>query len=92
MTFLRFLIASAIGFHTCTSQADELQQLQNDPANWVMPAGNYNNQRYSALKQINKKNIQQLNMAWSFSTGVLRGHEGNSLVIDDTLYIHTPFQ
>ena len=91
MTFLRFLIASAIGFHTCTSQADELQQLQNDPANWVMPAGNYNNQRYSALKQINKKNIQQLNMAWSFSTGVLRGHEGNSLVIDDTLYIHTPF-
>jgi lanthanide-dependent methanol dehydrogenase len=91
MTFLRFLIASAIGIHAGTSQADELQKLQDDPANWVMPAGNYNNQRYSALKQINKKNINKLNMAWSFSTGVLRGHEGNSLVIDDTLYIHTPF-
>jgi len=91
MTFLRFLIASAIGIHAGTSQADELQKLQDDSANWVMPAGNYNNQRYSALKQINKKNINKLNMAWSFSTGVLRGHEGNSLVIDDTLYIHTPF-
>ncbi len=91
MTFLRFLIASAIGIHAGTSQADELQKLQDEPANWVMPAGNYNNQRYSALKQINKKNINKLNMAWSFSTGVLRGHEGNSLVIDDTLYIHTPF-
>ena len=91
MTFLRFLIASAIGIHAGTSQADELQKLQDDSANWVMPAGNYNNQRYSSLKQINKKNINKLNMAWSFSTGVLRGHEGNSLVIDDTLYIHTPF-
>lgn len=91
MTLLRFLIASAIGIYAGTSQADELQKLQDDPANWVMPAGNYNNQRYSSLKQINKKNINKLNMAWSFSTGVLRGHEGNSLVIDDTLYIHTPF-
>jgi lanthanide-dependent methanol dehydrogenase len=91
MTFLRFLIASAIGIYAGTGQADELQKLQDEPANWVMPAGNYNNQRYSALKQINKKNINKLNMAWSFSTGVLRGHEGNSLVIDDTLYIHTPF-
>ena len=91
MTFLRFLIASAVGIYAGTSQADELQKLQDDSANWVMPAGNYNNQRYSSLKQINKKNINKLNMAWSFSTGVLRGHEGNSLVIDDTLYIHTPF-
>lgn len=91
MTFLRFLIVSAIGIHAGTSQADELQKLQDDPANWVMPAGNYNNQRYSSLHQINKKNIKKLNMAWSFSTGVLRGHEGNSLIIDDTLYIHTPF-
>ena len=91
MTLLRFLIASAIGVYACTGQADELQKLQNDPANWVMPAGNYNNQRYSSLHQINKKNINELNMAWSFSTGVLRGHEGNSLVIGDTLYIHTPF-
>jgi lanthanide-dependent methanol dehydrogenase len=35
--------------------------------------------------------VKDLNMAWSFSTGVLRGHEGNALVIDDTMYLHTPF-
>ncbi len=91
MTFLRFLIVSTISAQACVSQADELQKLQNDPANWVMPAGNYNNQRYSSLSEINKDNINNLNMAWSFSTGVLRGHEGNSLVLGDTLYIHTPF-
>ncbi len=71
--------------------ADELQDMQTNPNNWVMPAGNYNNQRYSELTQINKDNVKDLNMAWSFSTGVLRGHEGNALVIDDTMYLHTPF-
>jgi PQQ-dependent dehydrogenase (methanol/ethanol family) len=71
--------------------ADELLEMQKNPNNWVMPAGNYNNQRYSELTQINKDNVKDLNMAWSFSTGVLRGHEGNSLVIGDTMYVHTPF-
>tara|TARA_R110001606_G_scaffold399222_2_gene582396 strand:+ start:50840 stop:52591 length:1752 start_codon:yes stop_codon:yes gene_type:complete len=71
--------------------ADELAEMQKNPDNWVMPAGNYNNQRYSKLDQININNIQKLNLAWSFSTGVLRGHEGNALVIDDTMYVHTPF-
>jgi len=71
--------------------ADKLLTMQEDAHNWVMPAGNYANQRYSELTQINKDNVKDLNMAWSFSTGVLRGHEGNSLVIDGTMYVHTPF-
>jgi PQQ-dependent dehydrogenase (methanol/ethanol family) len=74
-----------------TSYADELLSMQKNPNEWVMSAGNYANHRYSELTDINKDNVKDLNMAWSFSTGVLRGHEGNSLVIGDTLYIHTPF-
>jgi glucose dehydrogenase len=73
------------------AMADELLELQQNPNNWVMPAGNYNNQRYSKLDQINKDNVQDLKMTWSFSTGVLHGHEGNTLIIDDTMYVHTPF-
>ena len=30
-------------------------------------------------------------MAWTFSTGVLRGHEGQPLVIGDVMYLHAPF-
>lgn len=71
--------------------ADELATMQENENNWVMPAGDYKNQRYSELTQINKDNVKDLNMAWSFSTGVLRGHEGNSLVIDGTMYVHTAF-
>ncbi|NOQ94714.1 MAG: PQQ-binding-like beta-propeller repeat protein, partial [Methylophaga sp.] len=71
--------------------ADEIAVMQENENNWVSAAGNYNNQRYSKLAQINKDNVADLKMAWTFSTGVLRGHEGNSLVIDGTMYVHTAF-
>jgi glucose dehydrogenase len=56
-----------------------------------MQAGNFENQRYSTLNQINKKNVKDMKVAWTFSTGVLRGHEGGPLVIGDTLFVHSPF-
>ncbi len=70
---------------------DELLKLQKDPKQWIMWGGNYAGTRYSELKQINKKNVNKLQVAWSFSTGVLRGHEGGPLVMGDVMYIHTPF-
>jgi PQQ-dependent dehydrogenase (methanol/ethanol family) len=73
------------------SANDELIKLQGDKNQWVMPAGNYASQRYSALDQINTTNAGKLHPVWSFSTGVLRGHEGGPLVIGDTMYVHTPF-
>ena len=70
---------------------EELLTMQGNPAEWVMPTGDYANTRYSALSQINKGNVGKLQPAWTFSTGVLRGHEGGPLVIGDTMYINTPF-
>ncbi len=43
------------------------------------------------LKQINTENVHKLAPAWTFSTGVLRGHEGAPLVIGDMMYVHAPF-
>jgi PQQ-dependent dehydrogenase (methanol/ethanol family) len=68
----------------------ELLKLQADPNQWVMPSGNYSGTRYSALDQINKDNVKNLGLAWQFSTGVLRGHEGGPLVLGDVMYIVTP--
>lgn len=70
---------------------DELLKLEKDPKVWSQQAGNYSNWRYSALDQINAKNVKDLQPAWTFSTGVLRGHEGGPLVIGDIMYVHTPF-
>jgi PQQ-dependent dehydrogenase (methanol/ethanol family) len=69
---------------------DVLKQTSN-PNQWVLQTGDYFNQRYSKLDQINKDNVKNLKVAWTFSTGVLRGHEGSPIVIGDTMYVHTPF-
>lgn len=63
----------------------------NSAGQWVMPAGDYANSRYSALSEINASNAAQLKASWTFSTGVLRGHEGQPLIIDNTMYLVTPY-
>lgn len=68
-----------------------LMKMSEDENQWVMPTGNYANHRYSELDQINASNVGDLKVAWTFSTGVLRGHEGSPLVIGNMMYVHTPF-
>lgn len=70
---------------------DEVMKLQKDPNNWAMQLGDYSGKRYSPLDQITTQNVKNLKVDWSFSTGVLRGHEGGPLVIGDVMYVHTPF-
>ena len=70
---------------------DELMTMEQNPADWARPGGSASLQRHSMLDQINVANVGKLQVAWSFSTGVLRGHEGEPLVIGDVMYVHTPF-
>ncbi|MBA3507186.1 MAG: methanol/ethanol family PQQ-dependent dehydrogenase, partial [Betaproteobacteria bacterium] len=69
----------------------DVEKLIADPKNWAMQAGDMYNQRYSKLTQINAKNVGKMQVAWMFSTGVLRGHEGSPLVVNGMMYVHTPF-
>ena len=69
----------------------DLEKLMDNPKNWAAQAGDMYNQRYSKLKQINKANVKNMKVAWMFSTGVLRGHEGSPLVIGDMMYLHSAF-
>jgi alcohol dehydrogenase (cytochrome c) len=70
---------------------DDLAKLIKDPKQWVIQTGDYANTRYSKLDEITKENVKKLQVAWTFSTGVLRGHEGAPLVVGDLMYVHTPF-
>ncbi|MCE8421276.1 PQQ-dependent dehydrogenase, methanol/ethanol family, partial [Rhodovulum sulfidophilum] len=63
----------------------------DDPKQWAIQTGDYANTRYSELNQITRENVGKLQVAWTFSTGVLRGHEGSPLVVDGIMYVHTPF-
>ena len=42
---------------------------------WIRPAKDYASTRFSGLDQITTANAASLKLAWSFSTGVLRGQE-----------------
>jgi PQQ-dependent dehydrogenase (methanol/ethanol family) len=62
-----------------------------NPGEWTMTGRTPDLQRYSPLTQINRANVKTLKAAWTFSTGVLNGHEGNPLVIGNVMYLHSAF-
>lgn len=70
---------------------DRLVALSQSDENWVMPGKNYASDNYSKLAQINAQNVKQLKPAWTFSTGVLNGHEGAPLIVNGKMYVNTPF-
>ena len=85
------LSAMLAGMAIPATANEELQKMQQDPNQWVMQTGDYSNHRFSKLKQITAANVGELEPVWTFSTGVLRGHEGGPLVIGDVMYVHGPF-
>lgn len=56
-----------------------------------MAAKNYANTRASELDQINTANVKDPKATWTFSTGVLRGHEAAPLIVNSTVYAVTPW-
>jgi len=67
------------------------QDAETPPAGPVLQTLDAANTRYSPLDAITAENVGRLRVAWTFSTGVLRGHEGAPLVVGSVMYVHTPF-
>src|SRR5436190_8215002 len=65
--------------------------LAKDDGQWVMPAKNYASTRFSGLDEINTGNVRRLGVAWTFSTGMVSGHEAAPLVVGSTMFVVTPF-
>jgi len=83
--------AAAVISGAALAQEPSQTSAMMNPADWAFPAGNYANWRHSTLNQITTGNVGKLQVAWTLSSGVLRGHEGSPLVIGDTMYFVTPF-
>ncbi|HEX7118737.1 MAG TPA: PQQ-binding-like beta-propeller repeat protein [Longimicrobiales bacterium] len=58
--------------------------------NWPIHGGAYNNQRYSALDQIDRENVADLVPVWIHQTGVAESFATTPIVVDNTMYITTP--
>jgi PQQ-dependent dehydrogenase (methanol/ethanol family) len=61
------------------------------PGEWHLPGRDYALTRASPLAQITTANVAALRPVWSFSTGALRAHEGNPLVVGAVMFVHGPF-
>ena len=65
--------------------------LDAEDGQWTMPAKSYNAARFSQLGEITADNVKTLRPAWTFSTSVLRGHEEPPIVVNNTMYVLTPY-
>ncbi len=85
--------ASGLSFACVFLALPGLAQIQNQPddGQWVMAPKNYASTRYSTLAQITSGNVQNLKTAFTFSTGTTHGNEAAPLVVNNTMYIVTPF-
>lgn len=70
---------------------DKLVEMSKSEENHVMPGKNYQSDNYSTATQINADNVKNLKVSWSFSTGLLNGHEGAPLIVNGKMYVHTSF-
>ncbi len=74
------------------SSANTANFAPNDPpGEWHRQARDYANTRFSPLADINAGNVARLRVAWTFSDGTQNGHEAAPLVLDNTMYLVTPF-
>ena len=85
------VVALVLALPLAIAANDDLQSRQTDDNQWVLPSKNYSATRFSSLDQITADNVTNLTQVWSFSTGALRGHEGQPLVVDSTMYVHSAY-
>jgi len=87
------VIGASLGWHSSATAQQKLSlaDMSANSAQWVMPAGDYANIRHSALNDITADNAKGLKIAWQMSTNATRGHEGQPLVVGNTLYFESAY-
>ena len=82
VAFLCVLVAlAAIGATVLTAQKSKPKF-----NTWRAYLGGADSSQYSSLDQINKKNVAQLQVAWTYSPGDQRTYRFNPIVIDGVMY------
>jgi glucose dehydrogenase len=84
---MRFL-QSVVLYTICAVAAASAQK----DVSWPTYNGGREGDHYSKLTQINRANVNQLQVAWSYDTGEQGGMQDNPLIVGRTLYAYTPTQ
>ena len=77
---------------------DRLLRADREPQNWLHYSGNYSGHRYSPLTQINRSNVRNLQLKWSYhplyakNTNAQNKMENTPLVVDGIMYTGTALE
>lgn len=67
--------------------SDDLLNAASTPEVWLTYGGTYDEQRYSRLNKINKENVDELGVAWTYDLSTNRGVESTPIVVDGVMYV-----
>src|SRR5579883_887165 len=81
-----FVMAGCARNHVTVVDDAALKSTDSDPQNWITYGGNYSEQRFSRLQEINENNAGNLGLAWSYDLETLRGLEATPLVANGVMY------
>lgn len=68
-----------------------LSNAAKDPHNFLHTNGNYDQTRFSPLKQVTTANVAKLRPAWIFQTEVKESLETSPIIVGDVMYVTTSF-
>jgi len=77
-------LASALAFADASGAASEAN------SDWPAYLGDKGRSLYSPLRQINRSNVAQLKVAWTYDTGDKGEYQANNLIIAGVLYTASP--
>ena len=66
---------------------DRIAAAAEEPEMWLTYGGTYDEQRHSALGQINRDTLPELGVGWVYETAKPRGAEATPLVVDGVMYL-----
>ncbi len=70
-----------------TISAKDIEKAATMPQVWMTYGGTYDEQRFSRLSDINKSNVQDLGVAWTYDLQTSRGVEATPIVVDGVMYV-----
>jgi alcohol dehydrogenase (cytochrome c) len=86
--FILYLVA----LRSLTAQvpAERITKASNEPESWLTYSGDYRSQRFSALNQIGRSNVNRLKIIWMYQIKAHHKFETTPLVFDGIMYITEP--
>ena len=83
-------IAAAIAAPPAYAPVTDARLQKPEASNWLQYRGNYAGWGYSPLDKVNTENVGKLQLAWSFSTGQVDGHQAPPIVNNGYMFVSTP--